>query len=141
MLQKSDCLLLRTFHILHIPSLRNQVVKMFFCTNYSSFHVRAKSLQLCRSLCNPMDGSPPGSSVHGHSLGKNIGKHCHFLLQRIFLTQGSNTRLLHLLHWQAGSLPLAPPGYLTKIVNFGNKVQKKSQFIRALIIFLGQIGL
>ena len=25
----------------------------------------AKSLQLCLTLCNPMDCSPPGSSVHG----------------------------------------------------------------------------
>ena len=25
----------------------------------------AKSLQLCLTLCNPIDGSPPGSSVHG----------------------------------------------------------------------------
>ena len=33
---------------------------------------------------------------------------CHALLQGIFLTQGSNPRLLSLLHWQAGSLPLAP---------------------------------
>ena len=32
---------------------------------------------------------------------------CHALLQGIFQTQGSNPRLLHLLHWQAGSLPLA----------------------------------
>ena len=24
-----------------------------------------KSLQLCPTLCNPMDCSPPGSSVHG----------------------------------------------------------------------------
>ena len=31
------------------------------------------------------------------------------LLQRIFLTQGSNLCLLCLLHWQAGSFPLAPP--------------------------------
>ena len=35
---------------------------------------------------------------------------CHALLQGIFLTQGSNSRLLCLLHWQVGSLPLAPPG-------------------------------
>ena len=35
---------------------------------------------------------------------------CHFLLQGIFLTQGSNPRLLRLLHWRAGSLPLAPSG-------------------------------
>ena len=27
--------------------------------------MRAKSLQSCPTLCNPMDGSPPGSSVHG----------------------------------------------------------------------------
>ena len=30
----------------------------------------------------------------------------HFLLQGIFLTQGWNSILLHLLHWQADSLPL-----------------------------------
>ena len=29
------------------------------------FHIHAKSLQLCLTLCNPMDHSPPGSSVHG----------------------------------------------------------------------------
>ena len=32
---------------------------------------------------------------------------CHFLLQGIFLTQGSNSHLLCLLHWQADSLPLS----------------------------------
>ena len=31
-------------------------------------------------------------------------------LQGIFLTQGIKPYLLHLLHWQAGSLTLAPPG-------------------------------
>ena len=39
--------------------------------------------------------------------GKNTGVNCHFLLQGIFPTQGSNSSLLH---WQAGSLPLAPSG-------------------------------
>ena len=34
----------------------------------------------------------------------------HTLLQGIFPTQGLNPWLLHLLHWQVGSLPLAPPG-------------------------------
>ena len=53
-------------------------------------------------LCNPMDCSPPGSSVHGDSPGKNTGVGCHTLLQGIFPTQGSNPRLLHLLHWQVG---------------------------------------
>ena len=35
---------------------------------------------------------------------------CHTLLQGIFLTQGWNLHLLCLLHWQADSLPLVPPG-------------------------------
>jgi len=35
---------------------------------------------------------------------------CHSLLQRIFPTHGSNPHLLRLLHWQTGSLPLAPLG-------------------------------
>ena len=35
---------------------------------------------------------------------------CHFLLQRIFPTQGSNPGLLHLLHRQADSLPLSRQG-------------------------------
>ena len=37
--------------------------------------------QLCPALCDPMDCSPPGSSVHGISQGKNTGVGCHFLLQ------------------------------------------------------------
>ena len=39
--------------------------------------------------------------------GKNTGMSCHFLLQGIFPTQGSNMCLLSLLYWQADSLPLA----------------------------------
>ena len=41
--------------------------------------------------------------------GMNTGVGYHFFLQGIFPTEGSNPHLLHLLHWQAGSLPLAPP--------------------------------
>ena len=42
--------------------------------------------------------------------GKNTGVGCHFLLQGIFPTQGLNPRPLHLLHWQADSLPLCHLG-------------------------------
>ena len=42
------------------------------------------------------------------SLGKNTGVGCHALLQGIFPTQGSNLYLLHLLHWQASSVPPVP---------------------------------
>ena len=48
----------------------------------------AKSLQLCPTLCNPMDCNPPGSSVHGDSPGKNTKVGCHALLQ------GSNPCLM-----------------------------------------------
>ena len=41
------------------------------------------------------------------SPGKNTGAGCHALLQRIFLTQGSNPGLLH---WQVDSLPSKPSG-------------------------------
>ena len=44
------------------------------------------------------------------SPGKNIRVGFNFLLQGIFLTQGSNLCLLHLLHWQVDCLPLVPPG-------------------------------
>ena len=40
----------------------------------------AKSLQSCPTLCDPTDGSPPGSPPWD-SPGKNTGVGCHFLLQ------------------------------------------------------------
>ena len=51
--------------------------------------------QLYLPLCDPMDCSLPGSSVHGDSPGKNTGMGCHALLQGIFPTQGSNPGLPH----------------------------------------------
>ena len=54
---------------------------------YSCQYMCAKSLQLCLILCDPLDSSPPGSSVHGDSPGKNTRVGCHALLQGIFLTQ------------------------------------------------------
>ena len=74
----------------------------------------AKSLQSHLILCYPMDCSLPSSSVYG-ILQERILE-CwstgilDSILQGIFLTQGLNLHLLCLLHWQAGSLPKAPPG-------------------------------
>ena len=73
----------------------------------------------CPALCDPMDCSPPGSSVHGVSqaripetvaISSSMGsfrprdRGCHFLLQGVFPTQGSNRPLQH---WWAGSLSLS----------------------------------
>ena len=51
-----------------------------------------------------------------NSPGKNTGVGCHFLLQGIFLTQGSSPRLLNLLHWQVDSLPLRHMGSHTTCI-------------------------
>ena len=45
--------------------------------------------QLCQTLCDPIDWSPPDSSVHGDSPGKNTGVGCH-VLQGILPTQGNS---------------------------------------------------
>ena len=49
--------------------------------------------QSCLILCDPMDCSLPGSSIQGIFPGKNTTVGCHFLLQGIFPTQGSNPGL------------------------------------------------
>ena len=72
--------------------------------------MRAKLLQSCPTLCDSMDCSPPGSSVHGESPDRTTGVGCYAFLQGIFPTQIANLCLLSLLHWQTGSLLLVPPG-------------------------------
>ena len=53
-----------------------------------------KVAQSCLTLCDAVDCTLPGSSVHGDSPGKNTGVGCHALLQGIFPTQGSKLGLL-----------------------------------------------
>ena len=78
---------------------------------YNPYHEECMLTHLsCLTLCNPMDCSPPGPSVHRILQARIIGVGCHVLLQEIFPSQGSNPHLLCLLNWQMGSLPLAPPG-------------------------------
>ena len=53
------------------------------------------SPQLYPTLCDPMDCSPPGTSVHGNSPGRNAEVGCHALFQGLFQAQGSKPGLLH----------------------------------------------
>ena len=92
--------------------------------------MHAKSLQSCPILCDPMDCSPPGSSLHGDSPGKDTELGCHALLQGLFLTQGSNSHPFCLRHWQAGSLPPAPPG---KAILYTRLVKSRA----ILLVFVG----
>ena len=70
--------------------------------------------KLYPTVCDPMGCSLIGSSVHGISQmrilafpSENTGVGCHFLVQGIFPTQGSNP---HLLNWQEESLLLSHEG-------------------------------
>ena len=44
----------------------------------------AKSLQSCPTLCDPMDCSLTGSSIHGIFLNKSTGLGCHCILMHIY---------------------------------------------------------
>ena len=67
---------------------------------------RVSHVQLPVTLWTLAHQAPPSMC----SPGKNTGVGCHFFFQGIFLTQGLNLSLLHLLRWQGDSLPLVPPG-------------------------------
>ena len=97
--------------------------------------VHAKSLQSCPTLCDPMDCSPPGSSVHGVLQAKYwSGLPCpspgDLHDARI------KPRLLCPLHWQARSLPLVSPGKsplaLCLMLNAWNRITNKSKIISVL---------
>ena len=75
--------------------------------------LRACSSGSVVSLCDPMNCSLPGSSVHGDSPGKNTRVGCHFLFQGTFPTHGLNPQVLHLWHWQMGFPPLSYVGSLS----------------------------
>ena len=60
-------------------------------------------------LCNPMDSSPPGPSVHGISQAR-IRNRLPFPTQEHLPTQGSNLHLLQLPHWQVDSFIMSHQG-------------------------------
>ena len=45
----------------------------------------ASVTQSCPTLCDPVDCSPPGTSIHRDFPGKNTRVGCHDFLQKIFL--------------------------------------------------------
>ena len=78
---------------------------------YGRFNVCVRLVaQSYLTLCNLMDYSPPGSSVHGDSLGKNIGMGCHAHLGGNLPNPGIEPRYPTL--WM-DSLPSEPPGKFT----------------------------
>ena len=77
--------------------------------SFSKVKRKVKVAQCKVKVSNPWQSQVPQPTrllCPWDSPGKNTGVGCHFLLQGIFLTQGLNLHLLHLLYWQAHSLPL-----------------------------------
>ena len=97
----------------YVPSLYPQNIP-----DLTWVHACVKS---CLILCDPTDCSPPGSSCPlvfqarilewvAISSSKGSSLQGIFLLRRIFPQDGTHVSCLRLLPWQAGSLPLKPPG-------------------------------
>ena len=93
-------------------------IYIFIRRGSDAVHVCAQS---CPTLCNPMDCSLSGSSVHG-ILQARILEWVALPFSRNLPNPGLN---LHLLLWQVGSLPAAPPG---KLLILGIKKKKKDKY-------------
>ena len=68
----------------------------------------AKSLQSFPTLCNPIDGSPPGSPIPGDSPGENTGVGCRFLLQSMKVK--SESEVTHSCATRSNPMDHSPPG-------------------------------
>ena len=87
-------------------SMDEGIKKTWYINTHTHTHTHA--LQSCLTLCDPTDCSLPGSSVLG-ILQTRILEWVAVPSAPGFSWPRYWTHLLCLLHWQAGSLPLAPP--------------------------------
>ena len=82
----------------YLPFLDSfSVYKMEAATSGQSAQVVLMRAQSCLTLCDPMDCSPPGSCIHGILHARILEWVAISFSRGIFLTQGSNLCLLHLL--------------------------------------------
>ena len=99
--------------ISQVRELTHPLLTVKFLTRADVLSVMACEVASAASeSCDPVDCSPPVFRLPWPqaSPGKSTGAGCHFLLQWISPTQGSNPGLLSFLHWQMGSSSLPPPG-------------------------------
>ena len=92
--------------VIHILNQNYFFSSLMLCS-FTTFCHCCLVAKLCMTLWDPVNCR---LLCPWNSPGKNTGVGCHSLFQGIFLTQGSKSCLLCLLHWQAASLPLAPVG-------------------------------
>ena len=87
----------------------SRLLNLCWILQFTRCIVHIMSPQSYLTLCDPMDCSPPGSSVH-RILQARILKWVAMHSSRGSSGPRDQTRVLHYLHLQTGSLPLAPPG-------------------------------
>ena len=83
---------------------------LFMCINYANLPTDTELggcsvAQLCLPLCDPMNCSSPGFSVRGILQARILEWVTTSSSRESSWPQGSSPPLLHLLHWQKGSLP------------------------------------
>ena len=78
--------------------------------------MHAKLLQSRLTLCDPMDYSPPGSSVHGILQARIL--EWVVMPVSIFPTQGSNLCLLHLFALTGGFFTTSATWEVQEVVSF-----------------------
>ena len=90
------------------------VVRIYICIYVCLYMYVWVCVCVCVCMCSitsntlQLHGLQPASLLcPSDSPGKRTGMGCHFFIQEISPTQGSNLRLLH---WQADSLPLSHLG-------------------------------
>ena len=90
----------------------------------ATHHQNEGCAQLCQNLCNPMDCSPPGSSVPGIFQAR-ILEQVAMSSSRLSSQLRDQTHISCLLHWQAGSLPLVQCGKQPKRRSTSNLVLER----------------
>ena len=108
-----------------------------FCGTMTAVRCSTQGASVASDALQVMDCSPLGSSVHAVSR-QGYGVGCHALFQEVFLTQGSNLRLLCLLRcrgihycWATGAqttigLSLYHSSHMAKIVFLGGEFSKST---------------
>ena len=101
----------------------------------------AKSLQSCPTLCNPMDCSPPGSSVHGILQARVLEWVAMPCSRGIFPTQGLNLHHYWVSYIACRFFTIEPPGksynssYRSDFSKSGNR-----SCLPILVCFIPKIG-
>ena len=85
---------------------------LLMCKNVKS---ESEVAQSCPTLCNPMDCSLPGSSVHGISQV--------IILEWVVISFFRGSSWPRNLHWQTDSLPLSHLGYCSSVLSWENQVK------------------